>query len=69
MVIELNRWLRRLLVAQPTLVWPLSFVLWSAGGHGLVAVILLWLSAIVSIAGIILPMRYAPVRGDRCQRC
>ncbi|MBB5153928.1 hypothetical protein [Saccharopolyspora phatthalungensis] len=59
MVIERNRWVRRLLVVQPTMVWPVSFLLWSDGGDvGLAAaVILLWASAAVCIAGIIVPMR------------
>ncbi|PKW13890.1 hypothetical protein [Saccharopolyspora spinosa] len=59
MEIERNRWVRRLLVVQPVLAWPMSFVLWSGGdGLGLAAaVILLWASAAICIAGIVVPMR------------
>ncbi|MCI2424001.1 hypothetical protein MOQ72_42040 [Saccharopolyspora sp. K220] len=66
MVIERNRWVRRLLVAQPVVVWPVSFVLWSGGGGlGLaVAVILLWASAFICIAAIVVPMRNQQTR--RC---
>jgi hypothetical protein len=59
MVIERNRWMRRLLVAQPAVMWSVSFVLWSGGG-GLelaAAVILLWASTFLCIAGIVVPMR------------
>ncbi|MDA3648550.1 hypothetical protein LZ318_17355 [Saccharopolyspora indica] len=65
MVIERNRWMRRLLVAQPIVVWPVSFVLWSGGGGlGLaLAVVLLWASAAISVAGIVVPMRGV----DRCR--
>jgi hypothetical protein len=59
MVIERNRWVRRLLVVQPAVVWPVSFMLWSGGG-GLelaAAVVLLWLSTFLCIAGIVVPMR------------
>lgn len=64
MGVERNRWVRRLLVVQPVLVWPVSFVLWSGGdGLGLaLAVVLLWVSAAVSVAGIVVPMR----RTSRC---
>ncbi|GAA4611884.1 hypothetical protein [Saccharopolyspora hordei] len=64
MGVERNRWVRRLLVVQPVLVWPVSFVLWSGGdGLGLaLAVVLLWGSAAVSVAGIVVPMR----RTSRC---
>ncbi|MER7078850.1 hypothetical protein SAMN02982929_06808 [Saccharopolyspora kobensis] len=65
MVIERNRWVRRLLVVQPIVVWPVSFVLWSGGGGlGLaLAVVLLWVSAAISVAGIVVPMRGV----DRCR--
>ncbi|MGP4019508.1 hypothetical protein [Saccharopolyspora sp. 5N708] len=66
MVIERNRWLRRLLVAQPVVVWPVSFLLWSEGG-GLrlaVAVILLWASTSTCIAAIVVPMHNQQTR--RC---
>ena len=64
MGVERNRWVRRLLVVQPVLVWPVSFVLWSGGdGLGLaLAVVLLAVSAAVSVAGIVVPMR----RTSRC---
>jgi hypothetical protein len=58
MVIERNRWVRRLLVAQPALIWPLSFVLWSTGDdlNLAAAVLLLWLSAATTVAAIVRPM-------------
>ena len=58
MVIERNRWVRRFLVAQPSLIWPLSFVLWSTGDdlNLAVAVLLLWLSAATTVAAILRPM-------------
>lgn len=59
MMIERNRWVRRLLVAQPLVMWPVSVVLWSLG-HELdlaLAVVLLWLSASASVAAIVLPMK------------
>ncbi|MEV0697383.1 hypothetical protein AB0I53_05615 [Saccharopolyspora sp. NPDC050389] len=66
MVIERNRWVRRLLVVQPVLVWPVSFVLWSGGGGlGLAAAVaLLWVSAAICVAGIVVPMRSHQAR--RC---
>ncbi|RRO17277.1 hypothetical protein EIL87_10770 [Saccharopolyspora rhizosphaerae] len=64
MVIERNRWLRRLLVAQPVVLWPVSVVLWSLGGELdlALAVLLLWLSAAASVAAIVVPMK----RNPRC---
>lgn len=58
MVIERNRWVRRLLVAQPVVIWPLSFVLWSTNDdlNLAAAVLLLWLSAATTIAAIVRPM-------------
>ncbi|MER7014966.1 hypothetical protein ABT324_26350 [Saccharopolyspora sp. NPDC000359] len=66
MVIERNRWVRRLLVGQPLVGWPVSFVLWSGGGgFGLaLAVVLLWVSTAVCVAGIVVPMR-----GQEARRC
>ncbi|MDA3624756.1 hypothetical protein [Saccharopolyspora oryzae] len=66
MEVERNRWMRRLLVAQPVVVWPVSFVLWSGGGGlGLaLAVFLLWMSAAICVAGIVVPMR-----GQQSSRC
>lgn len=59
MLIERNRWVRRLLVVQPLVMWPMSMVLWSLGGELdlALAVLLLWLSASASIAAIVLPMK------------
>ncbi|MFC7341153.1 hypothetical protein [Saccharopolyspora griseoalba] len=58
MVIERNRWVRRFLVAQPALIWPLSFVLWSTGDDLALAaaVLLLWISAAITVAAILRPM-------------
>ncbi|SFS56987.1 hypothetical protein [Saccharopolyspora flava] len=59
MVIERNRWVRRLLVAQPLVLWPVSVVLWSLGDELdlALAVVLLWLSAAASVAAIVVPMK------------
>ncbi|MEV4645279.1 hypothetical protein [Saccharopolyspora sp. NPDC049426] len=59
MLIERNRWVRRLLVVQPLVLWPVSVVLWSLGDELdlALAVVLLWLSASASVAAIVLPMK------------
>ncbi|GAA4862437.1 hypothetical protein [Saccharopolyspora cebuensis] len=59
MVIERNRWLRRLLVVQPVVSWSVACLLWAAGGGvGLaVAVVLLWAGTLLCIAGIVVPLR------------
>ncbi|TDC92440.1 hypothetical protein E1161_13835 [Saccharopolyspora aridisoli] len=59
MLIERNRWVRRLLVVQPSVMWPVSVVLWSLGDELdlALAVVLLWLSASASVAAIVLPMK------------
>lgn len=64
MLIERNRWVRRLLVVQPLVMWPVSMVLWSLGDQLdlALAVVLLWLSASASIAAIVLPMKNDPHR-------
>lgn len=64
MLIERNRWVRRLLVVQPLVMWPVSMVLWSLGDELdlALAVVLLWLSASASIAAIVVPMKNDPNR-------
>ncbi|GAB3679631.1 hypothetical protein [Saccharopolyspora tripterygii] len=64
MLIERNRWTRRLLVVQPLVMWPVSVVLWSLGDELdlALAVVLLWLSASASVAAIVLPMKNDPPR-------
>ena len=59
MLIERYRWVRRLLVAQPLVMWPVSVVLWSLDDELdlALAVVLLWLSASASVAAILLPMK------------
>ncbi|MDI2030728.1 hypothetical protein QFW96_18990 [Saccharopolyspora sp. TS4A08] len=67
MVIERNRWVRRLLVVQPLVLWPVSVVLWSLGDELdlALAVVLLWLSAAASVAAIVLPMKNDDSDRDR----
>ncbi len=59
MVIDRNRWVRGLLVAQPAIVWPCSWVFWLGGSaSGLViAVVLLWVSALTCVFAIVAPVR------------
>ncbi|MER2092009.1 hypothetical protein [Saccharopolyspora rectivirgula] len=67
MGIERNRWVRWLLIAQLAVLWPVSLLLWAAGG-GLrlaFAVVLLWLGAIACITGIVLPWRSSSHTPDR----
>ncbi|GAA2790999.1 hypothetical protein [Saccharopolyspora taberi] len=66
MVIERYRWVRRLLVGQPAVVWPCSWLLWSGGTNiGLAAaVVLLWASALGCVVSIVAPMRRQETR--RC---
>lgn len=72
MVFERNRWVRRLLVAQPALLWPVSFVLWSTNNdYNLVlAVALVWLSACASVMAILRPMyrNYSDDLHNTCRR-
>lgn len=53
-----RRWLRRVLVAQPAIAWPCSWLLWATGGtaHLAGAVIVLWSSAILCVTGILAPL-------------
>lgn len=72
MTIERNRWVRRLLVVQPVVIWPLSFVLWSTNNDNnlVLAVLFLWLSASTSITAILRPMykdRLDDFNGSHCR--
>jgi hypothetical protein len=66
MLIGRHRWLRRVLVAQPLIAWPCSWLLWAAGGaaHLAGAVIVLWSSTILCVTGIIAPQHN---RETRCR--
>lgn len=57
MLIGRYRWLRRILVAQPLIAWPCSWLLWATAGaiHLAGAVIVLWSSTILCVLGILAP--------------